>query len=88
MNITFLLGNGFDIGLGLKTGYENFYDEYSEIQSTDNKNINSFKAMLKNRNLDDRKKIIDWADFEKAFGQHSSEFTMDQKNESTNLLSL
>ena len=81
MNITFLLGNGFDIGLGLKTGYENFYDEYSEIQSTDNKNINSFKAMLKNRNLDDRKKIIDWADFEKAFGQHSSEFTMDQKNE-------
>lgn len=57
MNITFLLGNGFDIGLGLKTGYENFYDAYSEIQSKDNKNINSFNTMLKNRNLDDNVKL-------------------------------
>ena len=68
MNITFLLGNGFDIGLGLETGYENFYDKYSVILPTDNKNINSFKTMLQDRNLDDKKKIIDWSDFEKAFG--------------------
>lgn len=80
MNITFLLGNGFDIGLGLETGYESFYDEYSQIQETDNENIDSFKTMLKNRNSDDQKKIIDWADFEKAFGQHSSDFTIKEKN--------
>ena len=81
MNITFLLGNGFDIGLGLETGYENFYDEYSVILSTDNKNINSFKTMLKNRNLDEKKKIIDWSDFEKAFGQHSKDFAIEDKNQ-------
>ena len=79
MNITFLLGNGFDIGLGLKTGYENFYNEYSQTQATDNENINSFKTMLGNRDADDQKKIIDWSDFEKAFGQHSSDFTIGEK---------
>lgn len=80
MNITFLIGNGFDIGLGLETGYESFYNEYSMIQATDNENIKLFKSMLKDRNLDDRKRIIDWADFEKAFGQHSSDFTIEEKN--------
>lgn len=81
MNITFLLGNGFDIGLGLETGYENFYDKYSVILPTDNKNINSFKTMLQDRNLDDKKKIIDWSDFEKAFGQHSEDFAIEDKNQ-------
>ncbi len=81
MNITFLLGNGFDIGLGLETGYESFYDEYSVIQPTDNENISLFKSMLKDRNADDNKKIIDWSDFEKAFGQHSSDFTIEEKSE-------
>lgn len=28
MNITFLIGNGFDINLGLKTRYVDFYDFY------------------------------------------------------------
>ena len=31
MNITFLLGNGFDIGLGMPTRYEDFYKEYCKI---------------------------------------------------------
>ena len=74
MNITFLIGNGFDLGIGLNTGYENFYDEYSKIQATDNTNILSFKTMLDNRNMLEESKIIDWSDFEKAFGQHSADF--------------
>lgn len=81
MNITFLLGNGFDIGLGLKTRYENFYNEYLKTQATDNENINSFKTMLSNRNTDEQKKIIDWSDFEKAFGEHSTDFTINKKRE-------
>lgn len=80
MNITFLLGNGFDLGLGLKTGYENFYDEYSASGSAGNTNIDSFKAMLKSRNSKDRKKIIDWSDFEKAFGEHSQDFSVEKKS--------
>lgn len=81
MNITFLLGNGFDIGLGLNTGYESFYEEYSKNQTSENPNINSFKEMLKDRNLDEQKKIIDWADFEKAFGQHSANFSIEEKSD-------
>lgn len=80
MNITFLLGNGFDIGLGLNTGYESFYEEYAKLSKSDNDNIRSFKSMLSKRNLDDQKKIIDWADFEKAFGEHSQEFSILDKD--------
>lgn len=79
MNITFLIGNGFDLGIGLNTGYENFYDEYSKIQATDNTNILSFKTMLDNRNMLEGSKIIDWSDFEKAFGQHSTDFVIRDK---------
>lgn len=28
MNVTFLIGNGFDINLGLKTSYKDFYEQY------------------------------------------------------------
>ncbi len=30
MNITFLIGNGFDLNLGLKTRYTDFYKYYME----------------------------------------------------------
>lgn len=73
MNITFLLGNGFDIGIGLPTRYEDFYQEYCEPQDDDHENIQLFKEMLKKRNEDEVKRIIDWADFEKAFGEHSND---------------
>ncbi len=79
MNITFLLGNGFDIGLGLKTRYEDFYDEYSKHRPEDNENIRAFKDVLKGRKSCHEEKISDWSDFEKAFGEHSSEFEIKQK---------
>jgi len=71
MNITFLIGNGFDIGLHMPTRYENFYEKYCVIAEDDNENIRSFKKMLQERNNEETKRIIDWADFEKAFGEHS-----------------
>ena len=52
MNITFFIGNGFDIGLGLKTRYEDFYKEYCDAQDTDTKNITEFKKTLKKWNAD------------------------------------
>ena len=33
LNITFLIGNGFDIGLGLKTRYKDFYKYYCKPYS-------------------------------------------------------
>ena len=35
MYITFLIGNGFDINLGLKTSYSDFYDCYKNRASKD-----------------------------------------------------
>lgn len=82
MKITFLIGNGFDIGLNMPTRYEDFYRHYCKIREGENGdtvNIFQFKTMLKERNDDKKKKIIDWADFEKAFGEHSSELTSARK---------
>ena len=79
MQITFLLGNGFDIGLGLKTRYEDFYDEYSVITEKDSEHIKKFKKMLKERDSKKEEKIIDWSDFEKAFGEYSNQFTLVEK---------
>lgn len=80
MYITFLIGNGFDIGLGLKTRYEDFYKKYCVVTEQDNINISSFKLMLSERNNDKDSQIIDWADFEKAFGAHSRDFTIETKD--------
>lgn len=74
MNITFLIGNGFDLGLGMKTSYEDFYEVYTIEKDDDNENIRGFKRTLKNRNGSDNK-IINWSDFELAFGLHSNEFS-------------
>lgn len=30
MNVTFLLGNGFDLNLGLSTSYKDFYSYYTK----------------------------------------------------------
>ena len=79
MNITFLIGNGFDIGIGLKTRYEDFYKEYCVVKDRDSDNIKNFKKVLSERNKSNEKRIIDWADFEKAFGEYSSEFTAEEK---------
>lgn len=81
MNITFLIGNGFDIGLGLNSSYESFYEQYCISNDKDSDNIKAFKAFLRERNTEHVKKIIDWADFEKAFGEHSIAFSKENKAE-------
>lgn len=81
MNITFMIGNGFDMGLGLRTDYGSFYAEYCKIKDDDNLNIKNFKEMLSSRLENDFEKVIDWSDFEKAFGQHSKEFDIDKKSD-------
>ena len=70
MNITFILGNGFDIQCGLATRYSDFLKEYTIIQKDDSENIKRFKAYLskaENQEL--------WSDAEKAMGLHLKEFS-------------
>ena len=65
MNITYILGNGFDENFGLNTGYKKFYQYYKE-QSSDSKEVKSLKEkMYADRELN----VECWADLELALGQ-------------------
>lgn len=83
MNITFLFGNGFDLGMGMPTRFADFYEVYCKDDASDNENVRSFKKELKNWlcEPDKRKRVEDWADFEKTFGEYSTKFSVDQKQD-------
>lgn len=70
MNITFIIGNGFDVSLGLKTQYKNFYPYY--LQNTNDDNI-----IRKAIEQDKKENYKNWADLEYALG----EFTEQLKDE-------
>ena len=56
MNVTYLIGNGFDLGLGLKTRFSDFLPIYISEKSKD-EDILEFQE-------DIAKSIDDWSDFE------------------------
>lgn len=65
MNITFIIGNGFDMSLDLKTGYKNFYPYFQEKAGEDNILVDKIKA-------DEKKKYANWSDLELALGKFTS----------------
>ena len=66
MNITFLIGNGFDVNLGLNSKYTDFYPYY--IESTkdldDDNIIKKFSSKIKDN-------YETWGDFESAFAKNA-----------------
>lgn len=60
MDITFFIGNGFDINLGLKTRYSDFYEYYKE-HATETSII--LQWMIGDPNKEN------WADLETALGR-------------------
>lgn len=64
MNITFLIGNGFDVNIGMNTRYCNFYEYYKNIPS-DNNIISIMKEDI-GKNI-----YCDWSDLEKALGVYT-----------------
>lgn len=59
MNIVFLIGNGFDLNLGLNTRYSDFYEYYKNQRAKDERPyIRSF--------LNDLASNEDWSDFDLA----------------------
>lgn len=73
MNIVYLIGNGFDINLGLKTKYKDFYDFYLGLDpSEDNILTKKLKAHLKETLSTDDKY---WSDLEVALGQYTTNFS-------------
>lgn len=67
MKVLFILGNGFDINLGLKTRYQDFYDFYSKSHS-DNDSVMRLKDHI-GKNTDGY-----WSDLELALGEYTKEF--------------
>ncbi|WP_215222824.1 AbiH family protein [Echinicola shivajiensis] len=63
MKIVYLLGNGFDLSLGMKTGYKDFYEYY---QST-----NSKSEVVKKLKDEISGDLENWSDLELAFGKYT-----------------
>ncbi|MBD5168787.1 MAG: hypothetical protein HDT20_01475 [Oscillibacter sp.] len=72
MNITYILGNGFDIQLGLNSRYSDFLNEYIRSDDADSANIKMFKQYLS-----ETPNLALWSDAEKAMGEHMGEFDED-----------
>lgn len=70
MNITFLIGNGFDLNLGLKTTYYDFIQSYIKLCPKD-EGLNKFYNHI-NNNL----KL--WSNAELAFGQYTADLSSGQ----------
>lgn len=68
MNITFLIGNGFDRQMGLDTGYDQFLEWYIQ-QPSENDSIREYKEALK---ADPQSAW--WSDAEKAMGEYIGRF--------------
>lgn len=67
MNITFLIGNGFDLNLGLKTKYSDFLAYYTHEDRKKSKLIENFsKNILQDKPL--------WSSAEIAFGEYTTSF--------------
>ena len=80
MTTTFLLGNGFDVCLGLKTRYSEFYENHyiklprkdlAPYLKTFREEIEQYVESGSQKSGDD----IDWADLEMALGQYSEKLT-------------
>ncbi len=66
MNTTYIIGNGFDVNLGLKTKYSDFYDYYRN-QPSPSKEVKQLKE-----NIDRNKE--NWSDLELALGKYTTNF--------------
>lgn len=63
MQILYIIGNGFDLNLDLKTSYNDFYKYYENVES-DNPNVRKLKAHIS-------KTFDSWADLELALGDYT-----------------
>jgi hypothetical protein len=63
MNTLFFIGNGFDLSLGLKTSYNDFYKYYTNQLSKND----SIKELKKSISSD----LKNWSDLELALGKYT-----------------
>ncbi len=69
MNVTFMMGNGFDLACGLRTSYIDVYNAYA-CAASDNRNISSFKNGILRK---ERNRFALWSTFELALPEFAQE---------------
>lgn len=74
MKVTFLVGNGFDMALGVDTSYGAFYKWYLE-QESPNRYVQDLKNSVR-KYLDGNGE--NWSDFELGLGQYTKQFSVDE----------
>ncbi len=75
MNITFFIGNGFDVAIGLSTRYIDFLKEYVESDSS-SQVISDFKHAIKN---DLKNESHNWSDLELEFGNYTKHLSSEEE---------
>lgn len=84
MEVVFLIGNGFDLNLGLKTKYIDFINWLNNLEPNSNKAVNKLQSSIKDycntRGTKDETRI-NWSDAEIAFGQFTDEFKGDSNGD-------
>ncbi|MDR0983777.1 MAG: bacteriophage abortive infection AbiH family protein [Ruminococcus sp.] len=73
VNVTFLIGNGFDLKIGLKTRWSDFYEVYLNETENDTPAIKNFKATILK---DKQNEWQNWSDFELGMGIESKNFNL------------
>lgn len=79
MNIVYLIGNGFDLNLGLKTSYKDFINYYKALKMEHQKD-----SILKFIFYIEDKKLLgdpNWSDIEIQMGQYTETFTTPDSEE-------
>lgn len=67
-----MIGNGFDVGIGLKSRFKDFFPIYKMLSVNKVDKIKKFSE-------DINKDIDTWADFESELGEYTSNFSVDTK---------
>ena len=76
MNITFLIGNGFDLACGLPTSYADVYEEYIK-QPSESLVVKKFKEdLIANKT---KEKWGNWADFEMGMADYAKNFETEKE---------
>lgn len=74
MNITFLVGNGFDLNLGLKTKYEHFLHTYADKNKANQ--YLSIDDPISKFKYDVLKDFDAWSNAEEAFGEYTDKYVI------------
>lgn len=81
MNITFLIGNGFDLNLGLKTKYSDFIEEYKKTAKINVQRFSNGKlkevpvSYLDAFKIDLAHNERKWSNAEEEFGKYTEKFS-------------